>query len=898
MPEILVAATPVFNLWPIFDKKFLKNEKFQNIMKMISKRLSRFIITAISLIMIASCGQTGTDEISLSGNNWRFRQAGGSTWLKATVPGTVHIDLLHHGLIPDPFIGKNDDLVQWVEKEDWEYRKVFRVPASMLKQDAVVLELEGLDTYADIFLNGQKILEADNMYLGYEIDVKDLLKKGKNELLVYFHSPVKLGLQKLQQLDYLLQATSEQAPEAERTSIFTRKAPFHYGWDWGPRLVTSGIWRPAKLKAWSHARITEPTLETDTIGEDMAIVRMNVMLDLISEGDYALVTRLNGVETSRIPLNGMLPGQFPVSQLLPITEPRLWWPNGLGEPTLYQVEFVLEKDGRKIGSHSLPMGIRTIKLVQEPDEIGASFHFEVNGVPVFMKGANVIPSDPLTPRVTEETYRRLINDAVEANLNMLRVWGGAIYEEEIFYRLCDEHGLLVWQDFMFACALQPGDEAHLENIRKEAEYNVKRLRNHPSIALWCGNNENLTAWYKWGWKEMYTPEQADFIWRTYERIYYEILPQAVARHDPKTAYHSSSPASINNTVADRRSGDEHDWTIWFSQAPLSAFAENVPRFVSEYGLQAIPKLETLRYFAGNEPLELYSPILMHRQRSRMDWFQPGFTGNHMIEYYAQQYFPEAASFEELAYVSQLVQAKGYKMATEAHRRNMPHCMGSLYWQLNDTWPTTSWATVDFFGNWKASHYAIRKANQAVIASPAIEDGLLKVYVVSDLLTDILANLDIIMIDHAGNLQEERILEIKVKGNQSNVAFAESLESLLPPNLNDWIILTRLTAEGISHENILFPVRPRELEFKPLPIEYKVFRENGEYLIELMSEGLIKGLFIETGNEKMRLSDNYFDLLPGIPKVISAGRQNPGALQFTSLNSIRSGEDQVAHKVSR
>jgi beta-mannosidase len=451
---------------------------------------------------------------------------------------------------------------------------------------------------------------------------------------------------------------------------------------------------------------------------------------------------------------------------------------------------------------------------------------------------------------------------------------------------------------MFACALQPGDEAHLENIRKEAEYNVKRLRNHPSIALWCGNNENLTAWYKWGWKEMYTPEQADFIWRTYERIYHEILPQAVAKHNPKTAYHSSSPASINNTVADRLSGDEHDWTIWFSQAPLSAFAENVPRFVSEYGLQGIPRLETLRYFAGDEPLELYSPILMHRQRSRMDWFQPGFTGNHMIEYYAREYFPETGSFEELAHVSQLVQAMGYKMATEAHRRNMPHCMGSLYWQLNDTWPTTSWATVDFFGNWKASHYSVRNANKPVIASPAIENGQLKVYVVSDLLTDIVATLEITLIDQAGKIQEEKVLEIKINSNQSNIAFAESLESLIPHNLDDWILLTRLTAEGHSHENILYPVRPKKLKLTSNTIEYRLFNEKDEYFIELLSDGLIIGLFIEVADERVRLSDNYFDLLPGMPKIISSGRYEPGKLRFNSLNSIRAEKEQEAQKFVR
>lgn len=858
---------------------------------MIFSKFKQFLIAAKIMIIISSCGQQKTGEIELN-NNWHFRKAGGQTWLKATVPGTVHTDLLQHGLIPDPFIGTNEDQVQWVEKEDWEYRLVFRVPKAMLGHDAIVLDFEGLDTYADVFLNGQKVLEANNMFRGWEVDVKEYLKSGKNELLIYFHSPVNRGMEKLKQLDYLLPATNEQAPVGQQSNIFTRKAPFHFGWDWGPRLVTSGIWRPVTLKAWNHARITEPYIETVAANEKMAVVKMDVVLDLINGGDYTLVTLINQEESARVPLYGMEPGKYPVSQTVPVADPKLWWPNGLGEPHLYQVEFVLEKDGLQIDRYDLKMGIRTLKLVQEPDEFGTSFYFEVNGVPVFMKGANVIPSETLTPRITLERYEQLIADAVDAHMNMLRVWGGAIYKDDIFYELCDQNGILVWQDFMFACAMQPGDEAHLENIRKEAEYNIKRLRNHASIALWCGNNEVLHGWHHWGWQEMFTPEQRDFVWRTYERIFYEILPQAVAKYDPKTSYHSSSPVSVGNTLADRRSGDEHDWTIYFGQAPFSDFAENIPRFVSEYGIQSFANMNTIRYFAGDEPLDLNSGVLKHRQRSLMDWLKPGFTGNNMIEWYAQQYFPQTGSFEELVYVSQLVQAKAYKTALEAHRRSMPQCMGSLYWQLNDCWPTTSWSTVDYFGNWKASHYAARNANQAVIASPAIENGNLKVYVVSDKLNDMPASLELILTDLNGVVQEERVLEINIEANKSRVAFEQSLEALLPPNLNRWILYTRLTGEGVSHENVLYPVRPREIELTPHAINYRLFQQNGEHLIELTTSGLIMGLSIETQNAGVRLSDNYFDLLPGIPKVISAGQTNPGNLTFKSLNSIRSGNSQA------
>lgn len=856
--------------------------------------LSTFSKTSIWILVflsLAACSRPVTGEMKLD-THWHFRQAGGGTWLEASVPGTVHDDLLHQGLIPDPFIGRNEQLVQWVEKVDWEYRCLFKVPKALLNKDRIVLEFEGLDTYAEVFLNGEKILEADNMFLGWEVNVKELLKSGENELRVYFHSPVKKGMEKLQQLDYLLPAENEQAPLGERTNVFTRKAPFHYGWDWGPRLVTSGIWRPVRLKAWSHAQITDPYLLTQSLENDLATLKMDVMLHLEQAGDYTLITRMDGIEAARLPLPDLTTGTFPVEQTISLTDPKVWWSNGLGEPYLYDVEFILEKEGKAVDTHRLSFGIRTLRLVQEPDVAGHSFYFELNGVPVFMKGANVIPPEPLTPRLTRESYERLIGDAVAAHMNMVRVWGGAIYPDNEFYQVCDENGILVWQDFMFACALQPGDEGHLENIRKEAEYNVKRLRNHASLALWCGNNENLHGWHHWGWNEAYSPEVTAFLWRTYERIFYEILAEAVSKYDPKTHYHPSSPSSVGNTLADRRSGDEHDWTVYFQQALFSNYERNVPRFVSEYGLQSFPAMETIRYYTDQDSLFLDAPILDHRQRSRMEWKEPGFSGNQMMEWYAEQYFPKTHSFEELAYVSQLVQALAYKTALESHRRHMPHCMGSLYWQLNDCWPTQSWSTVDYFRRWKASHYAARNANEAVIASIALEEDTLKVYVVSDLLKAFPARLQMSFINLSGELLKEITLDPDVQPNQSQVVFESSIQSLFPAPNDEWILHTRLTGEGIDHENQFVPRLPKEMELPPASLQYRLSQAGDEYLLELRSTALIKGLSIDTGLEARHLSDNYFDLLPGIPKIIRiTGKKAPGRLAFNSFNAIRAGVPQ-------
>ena len=468
--------------------------------------------------------------------NWEFAMVGTNDWLPAKVPGTVHTDLLANGKINDPHYRLNENDLQWIENEAWEYRTRFFVDKKVLQNNRVVLQFEGLDTYAKVFLNDSLILQSDNMFVGHIVDVKSKLFKGSNNLRVVFDSPVKRGLEKLQQIDYLIPAVNEQAPNNERTNVFTRKAPFHYGWDWGPRLVTSGIWRNVKLLAYNKAKIDEVFVQTEKIKNKSAYIKSSASINVETAGNYNFCLKTDGDilwEKNGVQLKK---GLNVIDNNFVIEQAQLWWTNGLGNPHLYPFTFVLSNDEGLVDEFNIDFGIRTLKLVQEPDQLGRSFYFELNGRPVFMKGANVIPSNTLTPSVTNETYKRLINDAVKANMNMVRVWGGAIYENDIFYKLCDTNGLLVWQDFMFACALQPGDDAHLENIKTEAEYNVKRLRNHPSLALWCGNNENLHGWHHWGWKDLYEPKVRDFMWNTYDTIFHHILRNAVAEYAPNTPY--------------------------------------------------------------------------------------------------------------------------------------------------------------------------------------------------------------------------------------------------------------------------------------------------------------------------------------------------------------------------
>jgi beta-mannosidase len=825
-------------------------------------------------------------------NNWQFTQAGKNEWRQAEVPGSVHTDLLRHGLIEDFFVGLNEFGVQWIENESWEYKTTFRVKSSLLKRDNVELHFRGLDTYADVYLNDNLILEADNMFVGWKVDCRDYLVEGENELRIFFHSPVEEGMKKLSMLDYLVPAINEQAPVGKQTNVFTRKAPFHYGWDWGPRLVTSGVWRPVYLKAWDDALIEDIYLETVSIRENQARIIAQLEIQSVSGGEYNISLHIDG-EPSGITKNITLERGFNKKKLdITIENPKLWWTRGLGDPYLYDFSFRLEKDDEVTDIYRLDYGVRTVRLVQNPDEVGHTFYFEVNGIPVYMKGANVIPSETITTRVSGEVYQNLVKNAVDANMNMLRVWGGAIYEDDYFYQLCDRNGLLVWQDFMFACNLQPGDEAHLENIRKEAEYNIRRLRNHASIALWCGNNENLHGWHHWGWQDLYNDEQREFMWKTYQKIFYDILPAAVRKYDPKNSYWSSSPSAGNNQLADRRSGDEHDWTIWFGRQPFSNYANRVPRFVSEWGLQAFPEMRTIESFASEDDRNLHSEVMRKRQRSNMPYIEEGFNGNDMIEWYMQMYYDVPVDFGDFVYVSQLLQAKGYKTAVEAHRRAMPHCMGTLYWQLNDCWPTMSWATVDYYNRWKASHYAIKKAFEDVIVSSVIEGNNVNTYVVSDRLDPVDAMIELTLMDYNGNTLWSESKKAVVAANTSTLVHSVPEPSLPAGDRPGSIVLVADVIAGgeiISTNNFYF-ASPKYLELPEAGVQVGYTRNRDGYSVELVSDRLVRNLHIQMNDPDAVYSDNYFDLVPSRKKVIQINTSgqivNEDDLTMISLNDLK------------
>lgn len=656
-----------------------------------------FYGTSVVFLFFLLTGCGGEKESAMTileiNNHWQFSKKGENKWYDAVVPGCVFTDLMAQGLLDDPFYRDNENTSQWVEQEEWEYKTRFNVDKKLLQKEKIELVFKGLDTYAEIFLNDTPVLRADNMFREWKIDVKALLKEGNNDLTVHFLSPVKEALPLWDRLGYELPGGPK---------VMTRKPGYHYGWDWGPKLTTSGIWRPVFLRAWNAVKIDSLQLVQTELSKKNALV--TAVFDIQSTGTREAVVSIEEVNEEKT-LNRasvqLVPGTNTVSFTFEIEDPQLWWTNGLGEPHLYLLDGIVETADGVSENISQKIGLRTLEVVVERDKDGESFYFKLNGEPLFIKGANYIPQDSFLNRVTEARYRKLINDSKETHMNMLRVWGGGFYENDIFYDLCDEAGILVWQDFMFACAMYPGDKAFLENVRREAVDNVKRLRNHACIALWCGNNEIDEAWHNWGWQSQFTESQRHRVWADYQKLFHDLLPGVVNRFDDRRFYWPSSPKFGRGDPRSLTEGDSHYWGVWHDAEPFEMFREKGGRFQSEYGFQAFPPLETVKRFALPDDFSVESEVMkVHQKHPR---------GNQLIKTYMERDYNIPDDFEHFLYLSGVLQAEGMKIGIEALRRAKPFCMGSLYWQLNDCWPVVSWSGIDYYGNWKALHYFVKKA---------------------------------------------------------------------------------------------------------------------------------------------------------------------------------------------
>jgi beta-mannosidase len=796
--------------------------------------------------------EKGLQRITISARSgWQFREAGKDAWRPASVPGCVHTDLLKNKLIEDPFYRDNEKKLQWIGNTDWEYQTSFNITADMFARRNLELVFAGLDTYADIFLNNEPLLSTDNMFRTWRVDVKHLAKAGANILRIRFRSPINKVLPIMAKMDYELPASNDQG---EKTSPHTRKAPYQYGWDWGPRFVTSGIWRPVYLEAWDDARIADLHLLPQGIRADLANLRAEVEV-VAGANTEAMIVLENVTDKSVVAQRqvNLTTGTNRIAFNFTIRHPRLWWPNGLGAHPLYSFQARLIIAGKLVDQANRRTGLRALELRQQRDDSGKSFTFIINGVPVFAKGANWIPADSFPARLTKDKYRELLESARDTNMNMLRVWGGGIYESDDFYDLCDEMGILVWQDFMFGCSMYPGDQKFLDNVRQEAIDNVKRLRNHPSLVIWVGNNEIETAWKHWGWKEKLPAR----LWDDYLKLFHGVLPEVCSSLDPSRPYWPSSPSSnLEDDPESQKMGDLHYWQVWHAAMPFSEYEKQFPRFMSEYGFQSFPQIETVRTYTVDADRDIQSPVMLAHQKHPR--------GNQLIREYMLREYPQPKDFESFLYVSQVLQAEGIKVGAEHLRRIMPHNMGSLFWQLDDCWPVASWSSIDYTGRWKALQYYARRFYGDILLSPHEENGNLNFYVVSDRSKPTSAQLQVSLLDFEGHTLLSRQQDVEISALSSKSYLTIPIETLLTgKDAKSAFVFAELSVGGkpVSQNEHFF--QPFKNLLLPRPqISAKAVPAPGGFGITLSSDKLARAVYLSAPNAAGVFVNNYFDLIPG------------------------------------
>lgn len=853
---------------------------------------------------LPAAAQSAVEHYSLNGT-WQFREtatdpiaaddvgthSGTTDWHPATVPGAVQTDLMANGMIPHPFYRDNEAKLQWIGLGNWEYRKDFTITPAEMRRGHAEIVFHGLDTFAEVYVNGTHVLSADNMFRTWRVDVKAQLHAGDNTIRIAFTSPILKVLPQIQRLKYPLPAMAI-TPWSKQFGVFTsnyvRKAPYNYGWDWGPRFVTMGVWRPAEIEFWDTARI-----DNLYVGQlDVSAAAANLSVDATVLADAAhpatavleygiqpahghpLMTTLRRTVTLHKGENHIL---FPLN----IAHPARWYPLGYGGQPLYVFHVKLLTGGRSADSADAETGLRRVELVRKDDRWGRSFYFSINGIPIFAKGANLIPFDSFPDRVTHAQMAHILDAARDAHMNMLRVWGGGYYETNRFYQMADERGILLWQEFMFSDALYPHNPKFLRNVQQEAVDQVKRLRNHPSIVLWCGNNEIQSGWHTWGNFTAVTapmpPKRRDAEWGGYMRLFSGILPEVVARYAPGSAYWPSSPSNNFSTATNNdQYGDAHSWDVWHGRAPFSNYAEQYPRFMSEYGFQSFPSMATIEQFTEPADRTLLSTVMLAHQKNS--------EGNAIIRTYMQREFPQPKDFAAFVYVSQVLQAEGIKLGAEHLRRNRPHVMGSLYWQLNDCWPVASWSSIDYYGRWKALQYYARRFYQDELVDPYVRAGRVEVSVVSDRTAPLRGKVRLELMDFHGKLISHKEIPVVLEPLSAAQVWTQDQSDYLgamdPATVFLHVELV-VPGENGGHpvsENNLYFLPYKKLRLPAATVHTRWTTIGGHPAVVLTSAVLARDVYLQAAPVENRPSDNFFDLLPNQPRTITFASGDAVSLQ--------------------
>jgi len=846
---------------------------------------------------------------------WSFRLLPGNaqvqahpeaaSWRAASVPGSVHTDLLAAQVIPDPYAGAPEAGLQWIGLADWEYQARFDVDAQTLARAHAELVFEGLDTFAEVSLNDRPLLRADNSHRTWRARVEGQLRPSGNLLRIVFRSPIATLLPGVQAMPHKIAGNYPSPygdePRDAMVGNFVRKPGYHFGWDWGPRYVTAGVWRPVRLESWNAQRITDVAVQTRALDAARADLRVAVEVEAAAARNARVQVDLLDPE-GRVAATVEQPaalraGVQVVSVPVALAKPRRWWPVGQGEQARYTVRARVDAGTPEAVERSLRTGLRTVELRREEDgKGGQGFAFVINGVPIFAKGANVIPFDMFPARVDPARIRRELTAARDANMNMLRNWGGGYYEDDAFFDIADELGLLVWQDFMFGGGMQPGyDPAFRANVVAEARDNVRRLRGHPSLVLWCGNNEEETAWKDWGHGrdlKAADPAFAARVWQGYVDLFGHELRQVVGEEGLGVPYWSSSPSNDLDTVAnDSTRGDKHYWQVWGNPAlPVQAYLRETPRFMSEYGLQAWPVLRTLDGIIPAADREVDSATVRAHQK-----FMAG-EGNQRLLQYIEREFGTPRDFAGFVYLSQVMQAEGIALAALHHRASRPYTMGSLYWQLNDVWPGASWSSIDYAGRWKALHFHAKRffADHAVAALR--DEGVTRVSLLNDRQQPLRAQWRLRVMDVDGrqvSTQQHAVTVPALSALDVGRFTDAQLLGTADPTRTVAVVELRDGPRVLSRQVVYFAAA-RDMQLPKVQVDSRWVQDGDDTVLELRSAQLARGVWIEFDGRDATLDDNAIDLVPGEPVRIKVRADaDPETLRRTLR--IRSVADAMASR---
>ncbi|MDQ6423602.1 glycoside hydrolase family 2 protein [Paenibacillus sp. LHD-117] len=792
--------------------------------------------------------------IDLNGK-WQMKNKKHSEWIEAVVPGSVYSDLLRAGQMKDPYYRDHEDSALALSMEDYEYFRHFDVDGELLACDEVVLSCKGLDTLAEIRINGQTVAHTNNMHRTYEFDVKKRLQEGSNTIHFVFSSPLK----------YIQQKHKEDpiwSPDHAVAGFpHLRKGHYMFGWDWGPKLPDAGIWRNIGIQGSKTAKLKDVHLtQQHEVHSETRLVTLSVNVNTIcfTQQPVEVNVKVTGPEGSGFETEQWLTGINDHGLMVfPIENPQLWWPNLYGEQPLYKVEVVLDYEGDVLDRQTYRIGLRTLTVKREKDQWGESFEFEVNGISIFAQGANYIPEDNLLSRCNAERTEKLLKQCMDANYNCIRVWGGGVYPEDYFYDLCDRYGLIVWQDLMFACGIYRMTDEFAANIRHEAIDNVKRIRHHASLGLWCGNNE-----MEWGWEEWDIPKTPQL--RTdYIKQFEVLLPQVVKEYDPQTFYWVASPSSGGSfdKPNDEHRGDVHYWEVWGRLKPFTDYRKYFFRFCSEFGFQSFPGMKTIESFTLPEDRNIFSYIMEKHQKDG--------SGNGKILTYLSDQFKYPKSLELLAYTSQILQAEAIKYGVEHWRRNRGRCMGSIYWQLNDCWPAASWSSIDSFGRWKALHYYARRFYAPILLSACEEGAQVKLHLTNDSLGPASGIIEWKLRDHKSSVLRSGKVKVSVESLGAKLCTSlDFSDDITGDNQRIVYLEYEFMKDGeiVSNSSLIF-AKPKHFDYLDPQIDFEVTETPDRFVIKLESRHYAGFVGLELQKAECRFSDNYFHLSAGSPREI-------------------------------